>query len=517
MAITDDLCRSFLDLWWHFDPAAATRAGNSEQDGRLGSFDPESIRQHVAALRSIAGAVEELDVAETADEIDRTALLDHLRVLLFRFEHEHPYRRNPALWVEHVSDGFGGILAREAADARPASAALDRLGAVPRFFTEARESLRRPPLFLVDTALAQLDGLSTLLAELSRRFAGAWAGTGDFGPRVVADAEAAVERFGLALRAQIVADSEPGSALIGEEEVDRRLHFEHASIHNGAEVWRASLRLATEVEQEVVAASIDPGRPWRDVYAGTREHGGRASDSQSSWRGALEKARRFAESGGLLAGVTAPLDVVPASPVARLTEPIACYRPGAGGIGAAIEIGDADPAAIPWLAAALGFPGLHVHRARCEALPGLVRRHIAASSTPFGWSVYAEELMAGLGYAPDPESRLAERVLFLRDAHLAVADIGLHTGQFTPVDAVGRLATRLPLEQAAALADVRRLAAHPLSACAAILGRGEIRRLRDDLRASRGARFDAASFHEELFGYGGIPVPLIRWEMGLDG
>ena len=67
MPVTDDLCRSFLDLWWQFNPAAATRSGLSEHDGRLGSFDAEAVRVHVAALRSIAGAVEELDVARVTD------------------------------------------------------------------------------------------------------------------------------------------------------------------------------------------------------------------------------------------------------------------------------------------------------------------------------------------------------------------------------------------------------------------------------------------------------------------
>ena len=57
MANTDELCRSFLDLWWHFDPAAATLAGVPGHDGRLGAFDAGSIREHLAAFRSIAAAV----------------------------------------------------------------------------------------------------------------------------------------------------------------------------------------------------------------------------------------------------------------------------------------------------------------------------------------------------------------------------------------------------------------------------------------------------------------------------
>ena len=88
MPSVDDLCRSYLDLKYHFDPAAASSAGLVAHDGRLGSFDVASVREHVSALRSVAGAVEELDVEGLQEEIDRTALLGELRGTIFRFEQQ---------------------------------------------------------------------------------------------------------------------------------------------------------------------------------------------------------------------------------------------------------------------------------------------------------------------------------------------------------------------------------------------------------------------------------------------
>ena len=90
MTAVDDLCRSYLDLKYHFDPASASAAGLVSQDSRVGSFDGESIRTHVAALRSLTGAVEELEPDELHDEIDRTALLGEMRSTIFRLEHERP-------------------------------------------------------------------------------------------------------------------------------------------------------------------------------------------------------------------------------------------------------------------------------------------------------------------------------------------------------------------------------------------------------------------------------------------
>jgi uncharacterized protein (DUF885 family) len=115
--------------------------------------------------------------------------------------------------------------------------------------------------------------------------------------------------------------------------------------------------------------------------------------------------------------------------------------------------------------------------------------------------------MRSLGYSAEPESLLAERILFLRDAHLAVVDLALHTRRLSPAEAIDYLLTHLPVERRVAEADVRRIACYPMEACAAILGWSELTRLRDDLRAKRGTRFTLAGFHENVFAYGGLPVP----------
>ncbi|HET9466343.1 MAG TPA: hypothetical protein VFO71_12475, partial [Gemmatimonadales bacterium] len=86
----DDLCRSYLDLKYHFDPASASAAGLVAQDSRLGGFDRESVREHLAALRSLTGALEELEPEDLSGEIDRTALLGEMRSTVYRFEYEQP-------------------------------------------------------------------------------------------------------------------------------------------------------------------------------------------------------------------------------------------------------------------------------------------------------------------------------------------------------------------------------------------------------------------------------------------
>ena len=47
------------------------------------------------------------------------------------------------------------------------------------------------------------------------------------------------------------------------------------------------------------------------------------------------------------------------------------------------------------------------------------------------------------------------------------------------------------------------------------MGRRELFRLREDYRRRAGAGFSLRAFHEEVLGYGGLPVALMRWGMGL--
>src|SRR4051812_14975525 len=112
MASVDDLCRSYLDLKYHFDPAAASTAGLVAEDARLGHFDAEATREHISALRSVAGAVEELEPDDLHAEIDRTALLGEIRSTIFRLEYEQPSSRNPGFWLSHLFQALYALLAR---------------------------------------------------------------------------------------------------------------------------------------------------------------------------------------------------------------------------------------------------------------------------------------------------------------------------------------------------------------------------------------------------------------------
>ncbi len=101
-----DIEKAYFDLRWHFDPVAATQAGVKTYDDRYGRYSPAALAPHLAALKSLAGALEETSADGLENEIDRTALLNDMRVALRRFERERPQAKSPAFWLHHLLGGL---------------------------------------------------------------------------------------------------------------------------------------------------------------------------------------------------------------------------------------------------------------------------------------------------------------------------------------------------------------------------------------------------------------------------
>jgi uncharacterized protein (DUF885 family) len=131
-----------------------------------------------------------------------------------------------------------------------------------------------------------------------------------------------------------------------------------------------------------------------------------------------------------------------------------------------------------------------------------------------GWALYSEQLMAEAEYYPTDQARLFQLVNLLWRAVRVVLDVGLHTRGMTPEEAVDYMVEHLPIERSSAVAEVRRYCAWPTYQLCYAVGRRELLRLRDAYRERSAGGYRARRFHDELMGYGGLPVSLASWGMG---
>jgi len=148
--------------------------------------------------------------------------------------------------------------------------------------------------------------------------------------------------------------------------------------------------------------------------------------------------------------------------------------------------------------------------------PSDTRKNVWTPLTVEGWALYCEDMMGEEGFYRSEEERFFQRVHLLWRAVRVLLDVGLHTRGMTFQQAVEYMVTHLRVDHANAEAEVRRYcaeAAYPL--CYAV-GRREILELRKDFQAARGDRFRLRAFHDALLRYGGLPVTLIRWGLGLN-
>ncbi len=230
LAPLTELAQSYLDLRWHLDPVAATRAGVLHYDGRFGRFAAEALRPHLAALKSLTGALEELEPPDLDSEIDRTALLNDMRVLLYRCERERVFTRDPAQWTRRMTDGL--TLAREPADL------VARLADLPAFLDDARAALSEPVGLFAETALVELGEAERAARAAADRAA---APTDVLSPALAALAafRGDLERWARAGHGQFAA---------GEDAFNFHLHYEHALRDTAPELWRYGHRLMEELE-----------------------------------------------------------------------------------------------------------------------------------------------------------------------------------------------------------------------------------------------------------------------------
>jgi len=159
--------RSYFDLRWHLDPVA-TQAGVTAHDDRFGRFSPAALAPHLAALKSISAALEEAAVPSLDDEIDRTALLNDIRVTVRRLERERPQAKNPGFWLSHLLGGLHFLmLRRDRTAAEQARAVASRLEDLPAFLEDARTTLVEPVRVFVATALQVIEGGLDLVKQVA--------------------------------------------------------------------------------------------------------------------------------------------------------------------------------------------------------------------------------------------------------------------------------------------------------------------------------------------------------------
>jgi uncharacterized protein (DUF885 family) len=220
-----------------------------------------------------------------------------------------------------------------------------------------------------------------------------------------------------------------------------------------------------------------------------------------------------------------PLDAPPCvieeiDPVEAGNAPLAYYRPpGAGGLrpGAHCVLTTRPGERFSYEYEALAFhesvPGHHLQIAAAQALPGLpaYRRFLDAEVCGYveGWGLYCERLADEMGLYTSDVARLGMLSFDAWRACRLVVDTGMHYYGWSRSRAAEFMWANTATTRANVANEIDRYIAWPGQALAYMIGRREIRRLRDRAAAQLGARFDIRGFHGAVLGSGAVPLSVL--------
>ena len=525
-----DLVRSYLDLRWQLDPVAATQAGVHAHDGRLGDFARPQIKAALAALKATAAAFEYADVESLADEVDQTAVLNDLRFTIAWFEKEKPHEVNAEFHLSHLFNGLFALLLRPDAslDAR-GRALVARLQATPRFLKDARATLKRPARVFTETALAVAEGGRALFGEAMSEFAARLApATREALGAAVLEARQALEEF-VAFAGGELLDRSDADFAIGAKQFDFRLHYEHALSESAPSLLRFGEALVRTQEADLTrrAESLAPGVPWRELVRRLRKVHPPRTALVAEYAAAMERARRFVAERDLMTIPPGKLEVVATPPFMQPLIPFAAYDPPSAfasdrtawfyvSVPEEAQLREHSVHELATTSLHEGYPGHHVQFLAAQAQSSPVRKVIGTSLSLEGWALYCEQMMGEEGFYTHPEEAFFQQMHMLWRAVRVVLDVRLHTGGMTVEQAVRYMMEVLDLARPSAEAEVRRYCCNPGQALCYAVGCHELMRLREDWRRRAGGSFSLKRFHDDVLSYGGLPVSLMRWGMGLN-
>jgi uncharacterized protein (DUF885 family) len=289
----------------------------------------------------------------------------------------------------------------------------------------------------------------------------------------------------------------------------------------------------TEAQMTEVAHRIDPAaKGWPEVTARLKSHHPSAKDLLPSYRRELDRARAFVVAKDVAAlppgddcevmetplfirsTVTAAYDVAPPFDSA-ITKGFFFVTPVDLTLSAAKQeqmLRENDHGDQVDTAVHEAYPGHHLQLSFARLHPSRVRKVSETSIFAEGWALYAEELLAELGYYTDEERLMQLEWALVRAARILI-DVGLHTQGMSFDDALAILTDRVHLERPLATSEIKRYTADPTQPLAYMVGREKIFAMRDRYQKREGSAFTLKRFHTEILSHGTIAPGLISKEI----
>jgi uncharacterized protein (DUF885 family) len=525
-----------LESYYRFNPTTATYLGVHTYDDKLEDLSRAGIDAQVAALRGFRDRVANIDPKSLSlpNQLDREQLILAIDGQLLTETTVRPWAINPDTYSSGVTQSAYIMVKRSFAPPEARMKALiAREKLMVKNLQEARKNLDNPPEILTKIAIEQADGnrefFVTSVPEAFKSVRDTALLT-EFGSanKAVVTALAGYKQF---LQKELLPKSH-GTFALGATTLSKKFATDEmvdAPLDKLLAIAHADLARNQTAFREI-ATKIAPGKtPEALLLSLTSDHPP-ASKLLETTQDTLDAIRQFIESKKLLTlPQHQPARVQETPPFMRAVTSASMDTPGpfeTKATEAYYNMTLPDPAwkkpdiesfMRQWYYPMISnvsvhevYPGHYVQFLYAPQFPSKVRKVFGAASNAEGWAHYCEQMMLDEGFhADDPHYRLAQlQDALLRDVRFIVG-IQMHSQGMTVADAQKLFEREAYEPPPVALSEAKRGTADPTYGYYT-MGKLMILKLRDDLRARRGAAFSLQEFHDEMLKLGPLPLPLVR-------
>ncbi len=529
------LADEILENLQTFYPVASTGRGIHQYDYLLTDYSPKSISTEIAKLKRFQSRLLKIKPESLSSEsrIDWKLLKSNLDITMQNLDRIKWHQRCPYMYADDAVNGIYLISVSEYAplDVR-AQNIIARMKIVPDLFAQAKLNLKKPaPVYIrmaqemlatgVDFYRSLADDLKSQLPALAPEIESA-----------AAKAIAAMDDFQKYL-SQIPAGGD-GSFAIGKTEFDYKLKNEYFLDYDSDSLLKIgetllnradSMYAVYEIWLDSNRTEIDSVYPYNCISK---------DEILSYYKWEVEQTKLYLSQNNI---VTIPEDigncVVVETPLFLRNiisgiayEPPGPFSPDQTGHFYVRPLPDTldegqravyskfiNRRGFKGSVVHEGYPGHHLQSVLTSRVTDDIRKWQSNLCYVEGWALYCEEMMYDAGFYGSDKRRFLGVLggIKFRAARI-IADVKLQTGKMSINETVDWMTKALDSDSNFIRTEVNRYTYTPTVPMCYLIGKLEIMKLRNAMKAHEGANFSLKAFHDKYLSEGMVPPRLI-WEI----
>jgi len=536
----------FEQAFFRFAPTSGTQAGLHQYDTQLEDYTRAGVDRQIAALKNFEpkfDAVSDSGLDESTRG-DLAMVRNNIRSALLELETVRPWEKNPDNYSSGIASSAFVLMERKFAPADDRLRSLiAREKQMPAVFTAAKENLKNPPHVYTEIALEQLPYIVSFFEkDVPEAFTDAKdrATIAEF-RKTNAAVIAALNSYETWLKTDLLPRSN-GDFRIGADTFSKKLLYDEmvdTPLDKLLTIAYADLH-KNQAEFERIAKEVDPSKTPKEVLAELGAIHPAPDQLLQTFRSTFDGLISFIHQKQIIA---IPSDVQPTleetPPFMRATTQASMDSPGPFEKNSTTAYFNVTLPEKNWTAEHIAEhmaafnQGTIISTSVHEAYPGhyvqflwvkysdlsQVRKIVTSNTNVEGWAHYCEQMMLDEGYGQPGTGAKDEREAklirlgqlqdaLLRDARFIVG-IKMHTGQMSFDQAVDFFVSDGYQSRSVATVETKRGTSDP-TYLYYTLGKLQILKLREDLRAKQGAAFSLQRFHDDFMRQGGAPIKIVR-------